>query len=102
MSSAKIIQQVGILKQQIELLKQRCISAENQMAELTSQKLQSEARVAELEAQNSELVSRYKNLQAGTASCSSNEEMTELKNRYLALIREIDDCIEKLNGRHNP
>lgn len=101
MGSAKIIQQVEILKQQVELLKQRCVAAESRVSDLMSQKLQSQVRITELEMQNRELVSKYKNLQAGTASGRSNEEMTELKNRYLALIREIDDCIEKLNG-NNP
>lgn len=98
MSAEIIATRIADLKQQIELLKARCQSAEARVAELTSQKLQSQVRVAELEQRNQELAAKYRSLQAGTVSGQSATEMASLKGRYLTMIREIDDCIEKLNG----
>jgi len=98
MSAENIAQLIVDLKEQVELLKRRCEAAEARVAELNGQKLQSQLRVAELEQSNRELASKYKSLQAGTAMGQSASEMASLKGKYLTMIREIDDCIEKLNG----
>lgn len=98
MSAGNIAKLIADLKEQIEALKTRCQTAEARVAELNSQKLQSQLRVAELEQRNQELISKYRSLQAGTMSGNDNTEMAQLKAKYLTMIREIDDCIEKLNG----
>jgi len=98
MSADNIAQSIAFLKEQIEQLKTRCLAAEARVAELNSQKLQSQLRVAELEQRNQELVSKYKSLQAGAVSGHTRMEMASKRAQYLTIIREIDDCIEKLNG----
>ncbi|MDO4496366.1 MAG: hypothetical protein Q4B58_00820 [Bacteroidales bacterium] len=98
MSAENIAKSIELLKQQIEQLKKRCQAAEARIVDLNSQKLQSQLRVAELEQSNQELISKYKNLQAGAVAGLNRQEMAQMKARYLTLIKEIDDCIEKLNG----
>lgn len=98
MSAENMAQLIAGLKEQIEQLKERCVAAEARVAELNGQKLQSQLRVAELEQSNRDLAKKYKSLQAGTASGHTASEMAALKGKYLTMIREIDDCIEKLNG----
>lgn len=98
MSNENIALLIADLKIQIEQLKSRCKAAEARVVELNGQKLQSQLRVAELEQSNRELATKYKSLQAGTFSAQTTSEMAILKGKYLTMIREIDDCIEKLNG----
>lgn len=86
------------LRRQIDLLKQRCIAAETEVTQLKQSQQVQQERIAELEQTNRELTDRYNNLQAGTASGTSAEEIESLRNRYLAMIREIDLCLSKLNG----
>lgn len=98
MSAENIAQLIADLKVQIGLLKERCKTAETRVAELNSQKLQSQLRVAQLEQSNQELLSKYRSLQAGMVSGQAPSDLAVLKAKYLTLIKEIDDCIEKLNG----
>lgn len=97
MSAENIVQRIAELRDQIAMLKERCQTAEARVADLNAQKLQSQVWVAELEKSNQELTAKYRSLLAGT-SAGSREEMAMLKARYLTMIREIDVCIERLNG----
>lgn len=87
------------LREQIELLKQRCISAEATVAALSIENRVQQHRIEELTQDNQRLDEQYHDLIAGTSTGASPEEIERLRDRYLAMIREIDDCIDKLNGR---
>lgn len=89
---------MGGLRQQIELLKQRCIEAESQVDQLKQISQEQQDRIMQLESDNQSLAEKYQGLQAGSAVGSSAEEITKLRDRYLAMIREIDLCLTKLNG----
>lgn len=86
------------LRQQIQLLKERCINAETEVARLKEENQAKQDAICELEKANQELTDKYHGLQAGTVQCASAEEVENLRNRYLAMIREIDLCLSKLNG----
>ncbi|MBQ0056235.1 MAG: hypothetical protein KBT20_01150 [Bacteroidales bacterium] len=87
------------LREQVGLLKERCVAAEKKVALLEQKSQSDEAKIVQLEQQNKDITEKYQNLMAGAATATSPEEIERLRNRYLAMIREIDDCIEKLNGR---
>ena len=87
------------LLRQVELLKGRCIVAEEEATRLKKANQEQQAHIAELEQANQKLTDKYQNLKAGTATGgASAEEIQNLRNRYLAMIREIDLCLQKLNG----
>ena len=100
MSTGNLTPQIDELRRQVALLRERCLSSESQVRELISRNAQSQLRVAELEKANQELMQKFRNLQAGTATSRNADDVAQLRSRYLAMIREIDDCIEKLNGRN--
>jgi len=87
------------LRQQIELLKQRSLQAEARVAELEQLQAEQQDQYKALEEQNQALTEKYQNLQAGAAAATTPNEIEDLRNRYLAMIREIDECIDRLNGR---
>ena len=87
------------LREQIERLKQRCVNAETAVAALSIENRLQKQQIAKLTDDNKAITEQYQNLKAGTANGASPEEVEQLRNRYLAMIREIDDCIDKLNGR---
>jgi len=86
------------LRQQIDLLKVRCIDAEAEVSRLQTENAEHRLTISELERNNRELTEKYNGLQAGVAHGTSVEEVENLRNRYLAMIREIDLCLSKLNG----
>lgn len=86
------------LRQQIELLKERCINAETEVARLKAENQENQIKIGELEKANQELNDKYISLQAGATQTVSAEEVENLRDRYLAMIREIDLCLSKLNG----
>ena len=86
------------LRQQIEVLKERCIKAETECKRLQEENQTQQNRIGELEKINQELNEKYRSLQAGTIQGASAEEVKNLRDRYLAMIREIDLCLSKLNG----
>lgn len=90
------------LRAQVETIKQRCLKAEAQVAELEADKAGMQERTRQLEEENRILTEKYQNLRAGTASVASAEEIEDLRSRYLAMIREIDECIDKLDGKPKP
>ncbi|MBR0036134.1 MAG: hypothetical protein IJP70_00670 [Bacteroidales bacterium] len=90
------------LQKQITLLKQRCLDAEARVAELEGQQAEQQEAMQRLEEENRIWSEKYQNLKAGAVSAASSEEIEDLRNRYLAMIREIDECIDRLNGRPQP
>lgn len=90
------------LCKQIAMLKKRCLDAEARVAELEQQHNDQQERIERLEAEKLALTENYQNLKAGAANVATGEEIEELRSRYLAMIREIDECIERLNGRPRP
>lgn len=90
------------LRKQIAMLKKRCLDAEARVAELEQQHNGQQERIERLEAEKLALTENYQNLKAGAANVATGEEIEELRSRYLAMIREIDECIERLNGRPRP
>jgi cell division protein FtsB len=86
------------LRFQVEWLKRRCTSAEQEAASLRQQLQEQQAHIEELENANKEITEKYNGLQAGTATGASPEEIAKLRDRYLAMIREIVLCLSRLNG----
>lgn len=86
------------LRQQVGLLKQRCKTAEEELTAQRQANADQEEEISQLKQANQELADKYKRLQAGVSMGSSAEEIEELRDRYLAMIREIDLCLTKLNG----
>ena len=86
------------LRTQVLFLKARCSRAESEVLSLRQTLQEKEATIDSLQRSNQEWAERYKGLQAGTAMGASPEEIQQLRDRYLAMIREIDLCLSKLNG----
>lgn len=81
------------LRALVACLKERCSIAERKIEQQKSEIADLKNRISELESQKIDITSKYESLQAGMAHGGSAEEITSLKDRYLALVREIDDCI---------
>lgn len=91
---------IADLRSLVMALKERCSSAERKIAQQQQEIADLNQRIAELETLNKDLTSKYQNLQAGMTQGRSTGEISELKDRYLALVREIDDCISLMqHGR---
>lgn len=86
------------LRQQIQLLKVRCINAETECDRLNAENQEKQSKITELEKENQELNDKYQGLKTGTIQGATVEEVENLRDRYLAMIREIDLCLSKLNG----
>lgn len=86
------------LRQQIEMLKKRCIAAETALAEQKQANEDQQEKINLLQQANQEWADKYQHLQAGAINGTSPEEIEKLRSRYLAMIREIDLCLTKLNG----
>ena len=82
------------LRSLVACLKERCSIAERKVEQQKEEIEGLNSRISELEALNKDITSKYESLQAGLAQGGgSPEELANLKDRYLALVREIDDCI---------
>lgn len=81
------------LRTLVACIKERCSIAERKIEQQKQEIAQLNSRIAELEALNEDITSKYQSLQAGMTMSGSAEEVSALKDRYLALVREIDDCI---------
>lgn len=84
---------INDLRTLVTCLKERCSIAENKIEQQKQEIEDLNNRIGQLEALNKELASKYQSLQEGMVLSSNSEEVTSLKDRYLALVREIDDCI---------
>lgn len=93
---------VNIRKQLIDLrsliitLEERCTALKIQNADLRNLVAEQKKQIEGLEILNQQLETKYRNLQIGMAAGHSSEEVESLKNRFMAMVREIDDCIAKL------
>lgn len=88
------------LRSLVMALKERCSSAERKVAQQQQEIADLNQRIHDLEALNKDLTSKYHSLQTGMTQGRTAEEVSELKDRYLALVREIDDCISLMqHGR---
>ena len=95
--SVDLRQPLADLRALIGLLKKRCLEAEARAEDLQRQLDEQKARMQQLEAEKAELETKYHNLQLGlTASGSNAEQIAQLKEQYLAMVSEIDACIDKL------
>ena len=86
------------LRKQVDQLKARCIASETKLAEQQQINQEQQEQIFALQQANQELADKYQHLQAGAINGTSAEEIENLRNRYLAMIREIDLCLSKLNG----
>lgn len=89
------------LRSLVACIVERCKIAENKVEQQKQEIAMLNSRIAQLEADKKEITSKYKSLQAGmTIGGGSAAEVSALKDRYLALVREIDECIELMrHGR---
>lgn len=78
-------------------LKSRCLAAEERVRELEQQIGQQQQRIAQLEEENQVIDTKYQNLQTGLAATGRDpQQVARLKEQYLAMVSEIDACIDKL------
>lgn len=84
---------IADLRSLVICLKERCSIAESKLEQQKTEIESLQKQIAKLESDNREIMSKYKNLQTGMTQGRSAEEISELKEKYLALVREIDDCI---------
>ncbi|MCF0180567.1 MAG: hypothetical protein HUJ97_10050 [Bacteroidales bacterium] len=93
---------IGDLRMLVDSLMVRCTNAETKLAERDSEIENLKARIKDLETQKQEITSKYESLKAGAINGMNPEDMAGLKDKYLALVREIDDCISLMqHGRKN-
>lgn len=86
------------LRALISKLLQRCTAAESRVTELEVALAGRDARIATLEQQLSDLTSKYQSLQTGMTQGSDPAQIAALKERYLVMVHEIDDCIAQLQN----
>ena len=85
------------LRTLIGQLKRRCLVAESRVTDLERQLDEQKAKYKKLEQEKAELDRKYQALQTGLAATGGNREQVErLKEQYLAIVSEIDACIETL------
>ena len=104
---------IAELRSLVAALEERCTAAEAREASLRNELERAQAHGDETEAQLRAVTARYENLQAGlradghalldggAAGCGEAVEaaVRAQRDRYLALVREIDDCIARLERR---
>ena len=87
----------GDLRMLIGQLKQRCIEAEARAKDLQRQLDEQQEKCRQLEQEKAELDRKYQYLRAGLAASGNDPEQVErLKKQYLAMVSEIDACIQTL------
>ena len=87
------------LRELIGQLKRRCTEAEARATDLQRQVEDLQSRIQGLEAEKDELNTRFQHLQTGLAATGRDpQQVALLKERYLAMVSEIDACIAKLQG----
>ena len=87
----------GDLRRLIGQLKKRCLEAEARVADLQRQLDEQQDKCRKLEKEKAELDRKYQNLRSGLAATGNDPEQVEqLKKQYLAMVSEIDACIQTL------
>lgn len=95
--SVNFRQLIADLRDLTEQLKMRCQAAESQVADLQRQLDEQRADIERLKADKETLQTKYDNLQTGLAATAGNpEQVALLKQKYLAMVSEIDACIATL------
>lgn len=93
---------INDLRMLVNSLMVRCTNAEEKLAERDLEIKNLKAQLEALNAEKTELTSKYNNLKEGTIQGQNPEDVARLKEKYLALVREIDDCINLMqHGRKN-
>lgn len=94
------------LRTLVSALEARCTAAEAREASLRRELDEAQVRGHELEERLREVTARYENLQSGLGAGGERADgeaarasVRAQRDRYLALVREIDDCIAKLERR---
>ncbi len=81
----------------IDRLKLRCTEAEARAKDLQRQLDEQQEKCRQLEKEKAELDRKYQYLQTGLAASGNDPEQVErLKKLYLAMVSEIDACIQTL------
>lgn len=96
--SVDIRRQLIDLRSLVITLEERCTAFAAQNGELRVLLAESIRQKEEMEAQVRQLETKYRNLQTAMSAKHSPEEMSDLKDRFMTMVREIDDCIAKLEG----
>jgi predicted nucleic acid-binding Zn-ribbon protein len=87
----------GDLRVLIGRLKKRCIEAEARATDLQRQLDEQQEKYKRLEMEKAELDKKYQYLRSGLAASGNDpEQMERLKKQYLAMVSEIDACIQTL------
>ncbi|MCR5394304.1 MAG: hypothetical protein K6E86_02800 [Bacteroidales bacterium] len=94
----RLADQIERLRGLVKLTMTRCQKAEDTVQSLRQQLEEQQTRIETLETANKELTDKYQGLRAGTAMGATTDEIQNLRDRYLAIIREIDLCLTRLNG----
>ena len=90
------------LRMLVNSLMVRCANAEQKIAERDAYIETLKAQIAALELEKTGVASKYECLKAGAAQGVNPDDVAGLKDKYLALVREIDDCISLMqHGRKN-
>ena len=85
------------LRMLIDRLKKRCIEAEARITDLQRQLDEQQEKCRQLEQEKAELDRKYQYLRSGLAASGNDPEQVErLKKQYLAMVSEIDACIQTL------
>ena len=85
------------LRMLIDRLKKRCIEAEAHITDLQRQLDEQQEKYKQLEKEKAELDRKYQFLRSGLAASGNDPEQVErLKKQYLAMVSEIDACIQTL------
>jgi len=96
--SVNIRRQLIDLRSLIVTLEERCTALKTQNTDLRNLIAEQRKQIEGLEILNRQLETKYRNLQIGVSAGHSPKEVTTIKNRFMAMVREIDDCIAKLGG----
>ena len=95
--SEDIRQLTADLRALIGLLKRRCLEAEARVEDLQRQVSQQQSHIDLLEAEKTELETKYHQLQTAAAATGKDPgQVALLKEQYLAMVSEIDACIDTL------
>lgn len=95
--SVDFIQLTSNLTVLVDQLKQRCLEAEAHVLELQHQLDVMRQTNEKLEAEKAEVETKYRNLKTGLSTADGDPaQIEQLREQYLAMVSEIDACIELL------
>lgn len=80
------------LRSLVDALKVRCSLAETRLQDRENEIVNLKAQVETGKTQLSKLTEKYESLKMGMVAADA-DGLSQMKDNYLALVREIDDCI---------